>query len=423
MDNQENQDSTKTPQEEIQDVYVLIVREHEEDTAQVVDSTPLVSTQPTPITVHQDSFLSAYLFVCFSLFLVLSTLVFQLYCLMNPLVATVTIIPTSQQITLSGTMQLGRLLPPLTISQSQTTPATGKGHQDARTATGYITLYNGQLTSIFVPAGLILTASDGEQIVTDQDANIPASNLPQVGQTTVSAHVVNAGSKGNIQAYDINQGCCATAIKAVNTSAFYGGQDERSYTSVTQHDIHSISTVLKTTLASSITGALQGQLRPQEQLALLPCSPDISSDHQPGEEATSVTVTVSETCSAIAYNTQELATKATVYLTTQAQHKSGAGYSLFGTPQVQVTQVTLSSTTPHLVFLSFKATGTWIYGISQLAQQQIKRLIAGKTTQQVQKLLAALPGIAQSTIRFSGFGDITRLPKQSKNIHLTIIVV
>ena len=107
----------------MQDVYVLIVREQEEDQTQVVDSSP------TSTTTQQDSFLSAYVFVCCSLFLVLSTLLFQLYCIQNPLIATVTIIPTSQQVTVSGTMQLGRVLPPLTISQSQTTPATGHGHQ------------------------------------------------------------------------------------------------------------------------------------------------------------------------------------------------------------------------------------------------------------------------------------------------------
>src|SRR5690242_10383176 len=95
MDSQE-QDTHNQP-EDIQDIYVLIVREHEADTAQVVESSP------APVTPQQDSFLSAYLFVCFSLFLVLSTLVFQLYCIFNPLIATVTIIPTSQHITLSGT--------------------------------------------------------------------------------------------------------------------------------------------------------------------------------------------------------------------------------------------------------------------------------------------------------------------------------
>ena len=53
-----SQDNHRSPQEEIQDVYVLIVREQEEDQTQVVDSRPLVPHNRT--TLQQDSFLSAY---------------------------------------------------------------------------------------------------------------------------------------------------------------------------------------------------------------------------------------------------------------------------------------------------------------------------------------------------------------------------
>ena len=44
---------------------------------------------------------------------------FQCYCIVNPLIATITIIPNRRQVTLSGTVQLGRVLNPITISQSQ----------------------------------------------------------------------------------------------------------------------------------------------------------------------------------------------------------------------------------------------------------------------------------------------------------------
>jgi hypothetical protein len=424
MDNQEKeQDKTQTPPDAIQDVYVLIVREQEEEKTQIVDSTPIVPAQSAPVPRQHDSFRSAYLFVYFAVFLILATLTFQLYCIINPPIATVTIMPKSQTVTLFSTMQLGRLLPPLTISQSQTTPATGHGHQIATAATGYLTFYNGQFQSVTITAGTILTGASGIQIVTDQDATIPAGNPPSYGYITVSAHASNAGVQGNIPAYDINQACCATSVLVKNTTAFTGGQDERTYTTVTHNDIHNISTVLKTSLTQSMQGALEGQLRPQEQLHLLPCTPIVTSDHLPGEEATSVKVTISETCSAVIYNNQELQTKATTFLTTQAQQKNGAGYSLFGTVHVSVKQTTVSSTTPHLVFLSFQAAGRWIYGISPTAQEHIKHLIAGKITQEAEQLLAVMPGVAQSTIRFSGFGDDTRIPKTTGYIHLTIIVV
>jgi hypothetical protein len=408
---------TNAPQEGIQDIYVLIVREHEEEEEhlQVVDS--------SPVHAQQTSMLPAYAMCCIYSLLIVSTLAFQLYCIVNPPIATITIIPASQTVTLVSTVQLGRVLPPLTISQSQTIATTGKGHQDAKAATGFITLYNGQFQNVTIAAGTILTGASGMQVVTDRDADVPAANPPVFGQVKVSAHAMNAGTKGNIAAYDINQACCATSVLVKNTQPFYGGQDERTYITVTYNDIHRVSTLLKTTLAQSITGALQGQHRSQEQLQLLPCTPTVSSNHQPGDEATQVKVTVSETCSAVAYNSEELAAKAAAFLATKARQKAGAGYSLFGTVQVHVTQASVTNTTKPLVFLSFKASGMWIYALSQQSQQQIKHRIAGKTTQQAMNLLASMPGVEQAAIRCSGFGDATKLPKESSDIHLAIIVV
>jgi len=418
MNNQENQEpETNIPQEDIQDIYVLIVREHEEEEEhpQFVESLHVLP--------QKSSMMPAYAICGFYFFLIVSTLLFQCYCIVNRPIATITIIPKSQTDTLSGTLQLGRVLPPLTISQSQTTATTGKGHQNAKAATGFITFYNGQFQHVTIAAGTILTGSSGIQVVIDQDADIPAANPPSFGQITVSAHAVNAGEGGNIPAYDINQACCATSVLAKNINSFYGGQDERTYNTVTYKDIHSLSTVLKTTLAHSITGALQGQLRPQEQLQLLPCSPTVTSDHQPGDEATQVKVTVSETCSAVAYSSQELETKARDFLIHLSAAKPGAGYSVLGEVHVTIKQASVTSTPHPLVFLSFRAQGTWIYGHSYSVQQQIIHLIAGKTTQEALKLLTSLPGIEQASIHFQGFGDATRLPKQSSDIHIAIIVM
>jgi VCBS repeat-containing protein len=423
-DNHESE--TNTPHEDIEDIYVLIVRESEEedDHKQVVESTPLVPSQSVPVTtIQHNSFLSAYVFVCFSLLLILATLAFQSYCIINPPIANVPIIPKSQTVALSGTVQLGRVLPPLTISQSQTTPATGKGNQPAEQARGSITFYNGQFQTVTVAAGTIFTGADGIQIVTDQDADIPAGNPPNYGQVSVAAHAINAGMEGNISAYDINQVCCATSVLAKNINAFYGGQDERNFPTVLKADISSVAIPLITEVTRSMSGAVQGQLHPNEQLFILPCTPTVISDHPIGAEATQVKVTVSETCSAVAYNSQELGAIATSFLATQAFHKPGAGYSLFGTVHVSVKQASVNHTATHLVFLSFQAQGTWIYGLSHTAQESIKKLIAGKTTQEAVNLLASSKGIEQASIRFSGFGDTTRLPKSIENIHLTIIVV
>lgn len=342
--------------------------------------------------------------------------------IVNPFTVTVTLAAKSQQLTLQGTLQQGRVLNPITISQSSTVPTTGYGHQDARNATGFITFYNGQSTQQFVPAGTILTSASGVEVVTDADASMPAADLtanpPVIGQTTVSAHAVHAGSTGNIQAYDINTPCCSSVV-AKNVNGFTGGQDERDFQTVAKSDITTTAAPLKVTLAQSAQGALQGQLKTNEALVTPSCATTTTGDHQPGEEAVQVKVTVSETCSAVAYDQASLQTKVTALLTQQAAKQLGTGYSLLDTVQVSVKQATVNHT-PPLVFLSFHAQGTWVYALSQAEQGHIKQLIAGKTKQAALHILQSLPGIERVSLQSSGFGDDTRIPKNLSAIHLMI---
>src|SRR5258708_21945966 len=427
-DRQEPETSVPEQQEPIEDSYVLIHREWEaaEQEQDIVDSvlpeldTAPLPTQPAiqPLTPEQARdeqtskqvglfLMSLFVFLC------LASIAMQVNLILNPPIATIILIPKSQTISLNATAQLGRVLPPTTLSQAQTVPTTGKGHQDAKAATGSITFYNGQLQSVFVPAGTILVGNDGVQIITDQDANIPAANLPQVSQVTISAHAMNTGSSGNIAAYNISQGCC-NGVKAVNTTSFSGGQDERNFQTVTKQDIANAAAPLKTALAQNIQGALTGQVQNRQALVTSPCTPTITTDHQIGQEATQVKVTVSETCSGVAYDTQELANKATQLLTTQAIKKLGTGYSMLGDVQVTTNAATVTGARP---IIAFSCNGVWVYALSDKAQAHIKNLIKGKTTQDALHLLQSLPGIE----RVSTSWDVnTKLPKDLSYIHLMI---
>ncbi len=162
-------------------------------------------------------------------------------------------------------------------------------------------------------------------------------------------------------------------------------------------------------------GALQGELKNGEALQANPCTPTTSADHRVGEEATTVKVTVSETCSAIAYNAQQLETSVTQLLTTQAERKLGTGYSLLGNVQVSVTAAGAQN---KKVDVSFSSTGTWVYALATQEQQYIKKIIAGKTKEKALQLLSSLPGIERASIQWS---DDTKLPKNVQYIHLVII--
>jgi hypothetical protein len=235
----------------------------------------------------------------------------------------------------------------------------------------------------------------------------------------VPAHAIHPGVKGNIPAYDIQQACCASAVLAKNTASFTGGQDQRDFHTVAPSDIAAIATPLKTTLAHSMQGALNGQLTPQEHLSMLSCAPAQTADHQPGQEAVQVKVTVSETCSAVAYNPNELAAQATALLSLKAATTLKAAYSLFGEARVEVTQAHITHTPTPLVFVTFAAQATWVYALTPSSQQQIKHLLAGTTKQAAVHLLASQPGIANASIAWA---DDTKLPKDTRNIHTVFII-
>ncbi len=347
QENTEPETPIPDTQEPIQDVYIqyiFIEREAEEDEQDIIDSTLTVTEpdtnvpytppiQPLTKTQARDEKTSTHVgffMMSLLLFLCLASIALQLHFILNPLIATIILIPKSQTLSLNATAQLGRLLPPTTLSQEKTVPTTGHGHQDARAATGTVTFYNGSNTPQTINAGTVFTGNDGIQVATDIDADIPAANPPIEGQATVPAHALNANAKGNIQAYDINL-AVSSDLTVKNLSNFSGGQDARDFQTVTKQDIAQAAAPLKTTLAQSMQGALTGQLQSGEALVTPPCTPTITTDHQIGNEATQVKVTVSETCSGVAYNTQELETKATQLLTTQALKKlpfpvTGYGY-------------------------------------------------------------------------------------------------
>ncbi len=357
----------------------------------------------------------AYAPISVLLLMIFSSLALQTHLILNPPIAQITIIPKSAQVSLSTTLSIGRVLAPLTLSQSATASASGRGHQDPKQAQGSITFYNGQLNNVFIPAGTQFTGNDGTQIVTDQDANIPSASPPTEGQVTVPAHAINAGTQGNIPARDINTACCATAVLAINLTPFHGGADERDFHFVTKSDIENAAIPLKSALTQSVTAALKTQLRTQEQLQILPCTPQVSADHNVNEEADQVKVTATLTCSGVAYNENTLQQQATKLLTSQALKELGSGYSLYGTIQVTVNHATATHNNPPLV-LSLQ--GIWTYALSGREQQRIKTLIAGKTYKKALQILRALPGIESVSMAWD---ENMKLPKNSRYIRLVLI--
>src|SRR6266581_6647501 len=154
LDEQNGQEqSTPDETQPIQEIDVYI----EDDRITFIPKTPpkerIIDSTPVHPVPQKPSYRHIYVLSVVYLFLLLSILTVQLWLLLNPPIATITIVAKSERITLTSTLQLGRIIAPITLTQSQTVPTTGKGHQDARSATGFITFFNGQFQSVTIPAG------------------------------------------------------------------------------------------------------------------------------------------------------------------------------------------------------------------------------------------------------------------------------
>lgn len=346
--------------------------------------------------------------------------------------ATVTIIPISARITTTRTVNIvssnanaaqqqvpGRLLDAIMLSQAKIVPATGTGHQQAQAAHGLITFYNALPAPQTIPAGELLTGADGVEVVTLQEAAIPAGTLSTNGQLTVPARAVNVGPGGNIAAGDIYGKCCRDDV-FVSSGPFRGGQNARSYQMVTQQNINSAVTGIKASLAQSVQAALSQQVQPNETLVTpVPCTSTVTSDHKAGEEASHAQVTVSENCTGEVYDTRALHDLLVQTMTQQATGQLGIGYGLVGDIQVSVTKATLN---PHqgTATLQVKVISTWTYQFSQAQQQQIKLAIRGKSKDEATTLLLHLPEVQTVSIS-TGNGEA--IPTDVQRIHLNFVVL
>ncbi len=323
--------------------------------------------------------------------------------------ATITITPKMQQITtiLPVTVHL-HVFPQVTRSATQSAQATGKGHQDATTAQGLVTLYNGLTTPQTIPAGTVING----EIVTDQPAYLPAAEPPMQGQTSVTAHSVVGGQAGNLAAGTIYGPCCRAYILASN-SAFHDGQEARDYTVVSQQD--------RNTLVASLSGMLTQQiqasyhLEPQEQmLTPLACESQVQTNHNPGDEAAQVQATIMQTCQGAAYTTQELEQQ----ISRQIEQKLGQHYVPLGQMQTSIMQVSKDSKQQQAV-MQVQVHGVWAYQFSQSQQERMIQRLAGKSIVQATQQLEQEPGVQHVEHITSSNGD-SSLPSDPKRIRLLV---
>ncbi len=355
------------------------------------------------------------------------------------LAATVTLVPETK--TLSTTLTItalptgtpdparqqvaARLLSVSSPLQSQSGPATGTGHAPARVGEGMLTFYNAAPYSQTVAAGTVLTGADGAEIVTDAPAVIPAGNPPIEGEATVPAHAAVIGPQGNIAPLDLNGLCCMAGISVKNIAAFHDGQDAYDFPMVTQADIDHAAGPLIATLTAATQETLHAEVHENERLAgQVQCQPAVTPDHPAGSDASQVSVSISVTCHAQAYDDGAVVRLVTGVLMQEAVTTLGTGYTLRGTIS---TTITPAGAPPHAKpgTLTLLVTGqsTWVYQVRTTEQTRLTKLIAGLSRQQAVHVLQQQEQghLAAVHIQISGlWTDGSRLPTDPAHIHLVV---
>lgn len=286
-------------------------------------------------------------------------------------------------------------------SQTQSGVATGQGQINATTAAGMLTLENDSVGyAYYTKVGGTLVSKSGVTIVCDQAITV------YPGQSgSFAAHAATAGAAGNIPAYDVDitQTNGTGTVKVYNSQAFSGGQNGGTYPIVQQSDINNVANSLEPTLQQSVQSALKGQLHASEKMVAPPnCTSKVTSDKSVGAAASSVNVTVTETCTGEAYTPVPAQAMAANMLQTQATGSLNSRYALVHTVTTTVSQVIVSNSKTHMLSLTIAASGNWSYSFNAAQQQALAKLIAGKSQQDAQALLAQQTGVSAAAITISG---------------------
>ncbi|GAC1554129.1 MAG: hypothetical protein NVS2B2_07160 [Ktedonobacteraceae bacterium] len=289
---------------------------------------------------------------------------------------------------------LARIVTVSSASQSKTVNATGVKQTPATAATGTITFYN-SLSSEQTIAITTFTLANGVKFANNANAVVPGANLPTTGFVTVNAHAITLGSIGNIGARAYNGACCTAGITAIN-GAFSGGQDAQDYTFVQQGDIQGAINDLQPSLLGQAETALKANIHSNEQTASpTTCSPGVSSDHNAGDKASTVTVTVKVTCQTQVYDQKGTLALVTNLLQAKAANDYGTDYALVGSV---VTQAKVQSVNKGIVNLLVSAKGIWAYQFTTARQLELKKLIAGRSAADAVTILKGQKGVADASI-------------------------
>jgi len=307
--------------------------------------------------------------------------------------------------------------------QSKSVTATGPGHIPAKAAAGQLTFYNGSTQDYWISSATAIPGPNGISVVPDSPVDVPAAHPPTEGSITMNAHATTTGANGDMAAGAINENCCASgSFITVVSSAFTGGQDEKDYTFLQQSDVDGFVNQLKSTLSQQAQNNFKDQIKSNEQLVSDPqCATQPNVDQPVGDQGQNVTssnVTVSATCTGLAYDASRAQALAQNLLKNRAVSDLGRGYALAGTI---ITKQTVTDMKDSVATLQVAVASTWYYQFDDKQKQELAKQLTNKSREAAQRLLNSYRGIAKAKIDIADGGNT--LPGDTGQISVMVLAV
>ena len=190
-----------------------------------------------------------------------------------------------------------------TTSGSSTVATSGQQTSAGTHANGTLLFVNSGQTPVDITNGFTFTASNGVQIRLDQRVVVPPHDNGNDNSVKAMATAVLSGQGGNIAAEALNTPCCGGLVVVSNPQPFNGGSDGGVTHLVAQSDLDSVKNALVPGLQQKAQQQILSQIQANEIQAGTPTySIHLTSDHQVGDQATQVNVTVTVTAVALVYN-------------------------------------------------------------------------------------------------------------------------
>jgi VCBS repeat-containing protein len=316
-----------------------------------------------------------------------------------------------------------RILSTTTGTYTETANATGQGTIPGTHASGTVLVDNWDPSaSLTLDAGSVYSntySSINIHMVLDATVTVPpAPYSGGVSQRPTQGHILEVGTIGN---NEFNNNFHHTLNYDVfNNPPFSNGRDPQTYTAVQQSDIDGAASALESANAPNAKHLLQSQMRAGEQFIGSPsCSPNVTANHAAGDNATTVTVTVSFTCIGEVYDVSKAVAMAEKLLTSQAANSPGSGYMLVGSITTSVGNVMLADAKSGTISIAVNARGTWMFQFSNAREVALKQLVAGKSKSAATTLLTTQPGIARVVIQLSG-RNASILPADASQIKIVV---